>query len=101
MISHEIRQAKIQVYEDRAGRWRFNVALLLDGAVFDIIAQSSDCYTSMERAERMARLLVSNRWEVVGEDDSPIALPSTGTIEKIMKFLSSIKLIGGWRICRR
>jgi uncharacterized protein YegP (UPF0339 family) len=101
MLSKEIRQAKIQVYEDRAGRWRFNVALLLDGAMFDIIAQSSDCYTSMAQAERMARLLVSNRWEVVGEDDSPIVLPSPGRIAKIMEFLRTVIFIGGWRICRR
>ena len=93
MISREIRQAKIQIYEDRSGHWRFNVALLLDGAVFDIIAQSSDSYLSLEQAEKMARLLVSNRWEIVGESDAPVGLPSRGRLAKILDYLKTI--IGG------
>jgi hypothetical protein len=84
MVSHEIRQARIQVYEDRAGKWRFNIALLLDGAVFDIVAQSSDSYHTMQQAERMARLIVSNRWEVVGENESPVAMPSPGRLQKLI-----------------
>jgi len=84
MVSHEIRQARIQVYEDRACKWRFNIALLLDGAVFDIVAQSSDSYHTMQQAERMARLIVSTRWEIVGETASPVALPSPGRLQKLI-----------------
>lgn len=76
-LSREIRQAKIQIYEDRAGKWRFNLAVLLDGGKYDIKVQSSDDYPTEKDAEAMARLILTQKWDVVDDDDmAPKAKPA-------------------------
>jgi len=91
-----IRHAKIQIYADRNGRWRFNIALMLEGGIFDIVAQSSDSYPSDEDAEHMARVLLVHGWQIVDSDDAdPIALPSQGRLYQLIAGLLLALIFGG------
>jgi len=79
-----IKQAKIFIYEDRAHQWRFNIACMFEGGVFDIIVQSSDSYTTRDAAETMARAVACHNWQVIDDGDEPVAHPSPGRLAKIV-----------------
>jgi len=90
----------MQVYADRSGRWRFNLALMLEGGIFDIVAQSSDSYATEQDAEHMARIILTHGWEVVDNEAEPISLPSPGRLQKLISglilfLLLTALLIGG------
>jgi hypothetical protein len=96
MTPEHIRHAKVQVYADRAGRWRFNIALMLEGGIFDIVAQSSDSYQSEEDAEHMARVLLVHGWQIVDSDNTdPIAMPSQGRLYQLIAGLLLALIFGG------
>jgi hypothetical protein len=68
---------------------------MLEGGIFDIVAQSSDSYPSEEDAEHMARVLLVHGWTVVDNDSAdPIALPSQGRLYQLIAGLLLALIFG-------
>ena len=70
--------ARIHIYRDRAGKYRWNVALQISETRWNIICQSTDPKTTADAAELEARSLVCRAWELDQDIQHDYSQPSLG-----------------------
>jgi hypothetical protein len=83
-------EARIFVYKDKRGKYRWNASTSEDGKSWNIVCQSTDPKKSPEDAELEGRRLICQAWQVVTggeENDENEPLKKPGLLRRLARWI--------------